>query len=94
MEVIYWQCPMCGWTRPEKYGIKQRNAGAKRDVRFDKIDVEEVKVWQLRELHGAGRGSQEAKIELIDYKTLDILPDEQKQQIKNQCEKILQKIKE
>jgi len=89
MEVVYWQCPLCGWRRPEKYGVKQRNAGAKREVRFDKVDVEKVKVWQVWELHGAGRGSKEATMEELDYKRLKNLPEQIKTQIKNQCKKII-----
>ena len=89
MEVVYWQCPLCGWRRPEKYGVKQRNGGGKREVRFDKVNVEEVKVWQLWELHGAGRGAKEAVMEELDYKRLRNLPESVKNQIKNQCEKII-----
>ena len=92
MEVVYWQCPLCGWRRPEKYGAKQRDGGAKREVRFDKVDVEKVKVWQLWELHGAGRGSRDAVMEELDYKKLEDLPKQIKEQIKKQCQKILSKL--
>jgi len=92
MEVVYWQCPLCGWRRPEKYGIKQKDSGEKREVRFDKVNVEEVKVWQLWELHGAGRGSRDAVMEELDYKKLEDLPKKVKQQIKTQCQKILSKL--
>jgi len=88
----YLQCPLCGWRRPIKYGIKQRNAGEPREVRFDKIDVENVKVWQLYELTSEGRGM--GKMERVDYKLLQELPEDLKNQIKKQCEKILKTLEQ
>jgi len=81
MQMEYIQCPMCGWLRPVSYGG--------RDVRLDKVDVETVKVWQLKELSGAGRGSKQAKIKLIEAKTLKELPEDLKNQILKQCKKII-----
>ena len=91
-EMEYYQCPLCGWRRPIKYGIKQRDAGAKREIRFDKIDVKKAHIWQLWELHGAGRGNPGATMEEIDYKELRWLPERIKEQIKKQCQKILKEL--
>jgi len=85
----YLQCPFCGWCRPVRYGVKQKNGGVLREVDFGSVDPGKVKVWQLRELAGAGRASKKARIKIIDYKTLSMLSDQEKQKIKNQCEKIL-----
>ena len=92
MEVEYLQCPMCGWCRPIRYGIKQKNAGKKRKVGFDIVEPGKVKVWQLRLLEGAGRGSSNAKIEITDYLILKNLDLKTKNKIKNQCKKILQEL--
>jgi len=83
----YLQCPLCGWRRPIKYGVKQRDSGRLREVRFDKVDVENVKVWQVYELTSEGRGK--GRMMLADYKLLQELPEEIKSQIINQCKKIL-----
>ena len=81
-------CPMCGWWRPVNYGYSQRT-GELREVRFDKMDIETVPLWRQENLRGAGRGSKEASIELLNSKTLVELPEELKIQIKSQCHKIL-----
>lgn len=81
-------CPMCGWIRTLYYGKSQRT-GEPREVRFDKVDVEHAPIWRLDFLAGKGRGSKEARIELVDSKTLAQLPAEIKEQIRSQCLKIL-----
>jgi len=86
-------CPMCGWWRTKKYGTDQRT-GELRELRFDKVDVANVALWRLEKLAGAGRGSKDAKIELLDSKKLVDLPEDLKDQIKRQCEKILEVLNE
>ena len=81
-------CPMCGWIRTVSYGISQRT-GEPREVRFDKVDVESAPLWRLDRFSGKGRGSREATIELVDSKTLAELPGDLKDQIRQQCQKIL-----
>ena len=85
-------CPMCGWVRTVNYGVSQRT-GQPREVRFDKVDVEHAPIWRLDRLSGKGRGSREATIELVDSKTLAELDDGLKEQIKHQCQKILDALK-
>lgn len=82
-------CPLCHWWRTVKFGIDQRT-GEPREVRFDKVDVENAPMWRLERLSGAGRASRNAKIELVDSKKLEALPAEMKEQIKRQCRKILE----
>lgn len=81
-EMEYYSCPMCGWTRPLKYGG--------REVSFTKVDPAKVKCWQLRNLSGAGKGSKDARITMIDSQTLSELPQELKNEVKKQAERILQ----
>jgi len=81
-------CPLCGWIRTLNYGVSQRT-GKPREVRFDEIDVEHAPIWRLDRLSGKGRGSKEAVIEMVDSKILAQLPTELKEQIKQQCERIL-----
>lgn len=83
------QCPMCGWIRPVNYGVSERT-GKPREVRFDKMNLETAAIWRLERLEPRGRGSKDAKIELIDSKTLAELPEDIKRQIKIQCQKILE----
>jgi len=71
--------PFCAWVRSVKYG--------NREVRFDKVDPSRVKCWQLRSLTSEGRGK--GHIEIVDSKLLGELEAEQKEQIKNQCHRIL-----
>lgn len=85
-------CPMCGWVRTVNYGRSQRT-GEAREVRFDKVDVERAPIWRLDRLTGRGRGSKEATIELVASKTLAELDDDLKEQIKQQCQKILEALK-
>jgi len=81
-EMIYYACPFCGWCRPEKYGG--------RVVQFNKVDPEKVKVVQTRRLTGTrAHEAPGGHISIIDSKTLKELPAEFRDQIKNQCEKIL-----
>lgn len=81
-------CPLCGWWRTYPFGISQQT-GAPREVRFDKVDVENAPMWQRSRLRGAGRGSHNATIEFTDSKKLAELPEEIKEQVRNQCHKIL-----
>ena len=85
-EMEYLSCPFCSWCRPIKYGG--------RVVSFTKVDPAKVKVWQLRDLRGAGKGSKNASITMIDSKTLSELPQELKNQVKNQCQRILQALED
>ena len=93
METERLACPMCGWWRPVKWGVDQRT-GEPREVRFDKVDVANAPMWRLERLTGAGRGSKDAKIELLDSRKLGELPPEIKAQIKSQCHKILEILEE
>lgn len=86
------QCPMCGWIRPVNYGTSKRT-GEVREVRFDKMDLDIAAIWRLEELEPKGRGSKEARIELIDSKRLVELSEDLKSQIKGQCQKILEILK-
>ena len=87
------QCPMCGWIRPVKYGVSKRT-GEVREVRFDKMSLDTAPLWRLERLVPRGRASKDARIELVDSKTLTQLPDDLKNQIKNQCRKILKILEE
>lgn len=82
-------CPLCGWWRTVNFGISQRT-GEPREVRFDKVDLETAPMWRLEHLVGAGRGSKDAKIELVDSRKLGGLSPELKSQIRQQCLKILE----
>ena len=84
-------CPLCGWWRTitPGYGIDQRT-GEPREVRFDKVDVETATLWRVERLSGAGRASKNARIDLMDSRKLRELPAEMKEQIKIQCQKILE----
>jgi hypothetical protein len=84
-------CPMCGWIRTLKYGISEET-GQPREVRFDKMDVEHAPLLRLERLTGRGRASKQAIIELVGSKTLSELPEEYKNQIRIQCQKILSKL--
>ena len=85
-EIEYQQCPFCGWCRPVQYGG--------REVRFDKVDPENIKAFQVRRLSGQRIGEPKGgHIEIIESKTLKELPGEIKNQIKNQCNKILDSLK-
>ena len=93
METERIACPLCGWWRTIPFGMNQRT-GKPRDVRFDKVDVENIPMWRLERLSGAGRGSKEAKIELVDSRKLGELPAEFKAQIREQCHRILKILEE
>lgn len=81
-ELTYQQCPFCGWCRPIKYGG--------REVRFDKVDPSRVKVIQTRDLTGGIEGQPKGgHIKVIDSQSLEELPEELKEEIRNQCNKIL-----
>lgn len=84
-QVEYYQCPFCGWCRPTKYGVNKQTL-EDREVRFDKVDPERVRVLQTRELTGGKGGGH---ITTVDSQTLKELDSKLKEQIKNQCEKIL-----
>jgi len=80
---------MCGWWRTLSYGVDQRT-GAPREVRFDKVDPSAAPMYRKEKLAGAGRGSKEAKVELLESKGIMALPEALKEQIKEQCHKILE----
>lgn len=81
-QIQYQQCPFCGWCRPLQYGG--------REVRFDKVDPGETKPFQVRRLSGQRIGEPKGgHIEIIESKILKELPGEMKNQIRNQCQKIL-----
>lgn len=81
-------CPMCGWWRPASYGIDAAT-GEPREVRFDKVDPATAPMWRLERFFGAGRASKNAKIETLETKKIHELPDEMKDQIRTQCQRIL-----
>jgi len=81
-------CPMCGWLRPLNYGVSEIT-GEPREVRFDKMDVENAPILRVERLSGRGRASKQAVIELVSSKKLSELPEEYKEQIKIQCHRIL-----
>ena len=89
METERIACPMCGWWRTVAFGVSQRT-GKPREIRFDKVDVENNPLWRLERLTGAGRGSRDAKIELLETKKLEELPEDIKEQIRSQCHRILE----
>ena len=80
-------CAMCGWWRTIKWGVYE--TGEAREVRFDKVDPETAPMWRRERLKGAGRGSKDATIETLETKGLQELPDEMKDQIRAQCQRIL-----
>lgn len=86
-------CPLCGWWRTLNFGIDQRT-GEPREVRFDKVNLETAPMWRVERLSGAGRASRNAKIELVDSRKLEELPSELKEQIRRQCQKILEILEE
>ena len=77
----------------ELSALDQRT-GEPREVRFDKVNVKTAPLWRVERLSGAGRASRNAKIELVDSKKLGELPPEMKEQIKTQCQKILEILEE
>lgn len=81
-------CPLCGWWRTVSFGVSRRT-GEPREVRFDKVDLETAPMWRLERLTGAGRGSKDAKIEMVNSCKLGELSPELKSQIRQQCLKIL-----
>ena len=85
-------CPFCGWWRTVRYGIDQ--AGNPREVRFDKVDPAAAPMFKVQRLSGAGRGSPDAKIETIESKGLKDLPENIKEQMREQCHKILDVLEE
>jgi hypothetical protein len=84
-------CPMCGWLRTLKYGVDQQT-GEPREVRFDKMDVENAPILRIERLTGRGRASKQAVIELVSSKKLSELPEEYKNQIRLQCNRILENL--
>lgn len=90
IEAEYYACPFCGWVRSLKYGASQRSeAGQPRVVSFTKVDPAQVLVYQKRRLTGAGRGSHNASIQVIEGQHLAELPDELKHDIADQARRIL-----
>jgi hypothetical protein len=78
---------MCGWWRTHPYGVSRRT-GEIRQVKFD-VDVETRPMLRVEQLSGAGRNSPNAKIDVVDSKMLNELPEELKDQIRRQAERIL-----
>ena len=75
-EMTYLQCSFCGWCRPIQYGG--------REVRFDKVDPENIKPFQVCRLSGQRIGeSKGGHIEIIESKTLKELPRRNKKSNKN-----------
>lgn len=85
-------CPFCGWWRPSPYGVDRE--GNPREVRFDKVDPATAPMWRKQRLTGAGRGSPNAKVELLESKGLKDLPEDIREQMKEQCHKILDVLEE
>jgi hypothetical protein len=81
-------CPLCGWWRTIPYGIDEQ--GNPREVRFDKVDPSASPMWRKQQLTGAGRGSPNAKVETLDSKGLEDLPEHIKDQVREQCHRILE----
>lgn len=81
-------CPMCGWWRTSPYGVN-RKTGEVRELRFDKVDPATAPMYRLDRLAGAGRGSPKAIVEHLEEKTLSELPEELKEQIRAQSQRIL-----
>ncbi len=76
-EMTYYQCPLCGWCRPEKY--------VGREVRFDKANPGETKPLQIRQLSGQKIGeSKGGHIEILESKTLKELSEDMKNQVRTQ----------
>jgi len=86
--VVKIACPLCGWMRTEFYGYSQKTLEP-REVRFDKVDVENAPMLRVTVMGGAGRGSRNASIETVETMTLAELPEELKAQIKRQAQRIL-----
>jgi len=81
-EMTYLQCSFCGWCRPIQYGG--------REVKFDKVDPQNIKSFQVHRLSGQRiRESKGGYIEIIESKTLKELSGQMKNQIKFQCKEIL-----
>lgn len=85
-EIEYYACPLCGWCRSIKYGEKETDGMEKREVRFDKVDLDKAYIFQVR--IGGGRASGFHLDEDRSLKLEDI-DEEIKKQIKKQAKKIL-----
>lgn len=82
-KIEYLKCPVCGMTKPRRF------FAGRDEVRFDDVDVKTVMVWQLKEAGGYKSG-----FHIIDSKTLGELPHGLKDQLRGQCERILEEIGE
>ena len=82
-------CPIAAPPAPYPPSDLAGVAVSSSEVNLTWIDPSRVKVLQTRDMQGAGRGSPDAKIEIVDYTTLPDLPIELKEQIRTQCQKIL-----
>jgi len=82
-------CPLCGWWRTLQYGVDRRT-GEAREVRFDKVDPAAAPMYRKERLTGAGRGSPKATVDLLDSKGLKDLPEDMRNQIREQCHRILE----
>ena len=94
MEIETLACPFCGWHHSIKQSRKRTGRSALNiDVpvgfSFSNIDPSKVLVYQRRKMSGAGRGSKNAKIEIIAGQYLWQLPEPLKEELKSQALKII-----
>lgn len=82
-EIEQFSCPLCGWSRV----IETR----KGRIRFDKVDLQNGEVFQIR--YAGGRGSGFYKDPTKSRSLIDIKNDPELKdlisQIKNKCKEIL-----
>lgn len=81
-------CPLCGWWRTLNYGVSKQT-GEIREVRFDKVDPATATLYRVEKLSGAGRASPDATIETIETRQITEIPEEYRDQIRDQCYRIL-----
>lgn len=96
MEVEIYGCPFCGWNHSKKQSRKRPERGGKAltpeqttGFSFSKIDPNKVLVYQRRRMSGAGRRSPNASIETLEALHLADLPDDLKDEIRQQARIIL-----
>jgi len=97
-QIIMIKCPVCGWQHvPVKKGSKRVIRGEAidgqiREFSFDKVDLDVDAFLSVREARGRGKGFVEvAKIPLREVVKKNFAP-ELINSLKNQCQKILEKI--
>lgn len=86
--VVNVACPLCGWYR-QLEGYRTPKMLERKELRFDRVDVENAPLLRVLIFSGAGRASKNAHIETVETKTLRELPEELKAQIKRQATRIL-----